>query len=266
MGRTYLARFHEFADAAEVDGLQAVNRWRVEQQAEWNRVSNTLAFLATMSAAILAISPPAPPLAFSVWLGAAGLSVCGLFIVQYFPIQAFSISDEDMAELVKGCNYINPTFLAIAVASPVIFALWSSILFAVGIVDYIFENTRGKPRFMLLSLVPVAIGFMASAAVMVIASIIGQRVQARVGDLLLIFYLFDPFSPNFTSIREGHATGGMAYRAMMEMVCNLSFIFISAVNMPHRKCIELDADERGRLTLRGCRLSCTTTISSFHTA
>jgi len=179
MGHTYLARFHEFADAAEADGLQAVNRWRVEQQAEWNRVSNTLAFLATMSAAILAISPPAPPLAFSVWLGAAGLSVCGLFIVQYFPIQAFSISDEDMAELVKGCNYINPTFLAIAVASPVIFALWSSILFAVGIVDYIIENTHGKPRFMLLSLVPVAIGFMASAAVMAIASIIGQRVQAR---------------------------------------------------------------------------------------
>lgn len=179
MGHTYLARFHEFADAAEADGLQAVNRWRVEQQAEWNRVSNTLAFLATMSAAILAISPPAPPLAFSVWLGAAGLSVCGLFIVQYFPIQAFSISDEDMAELVKGCNYINPTFLAIAVASPVIFALWSSILFAVGIVDYIIENTHGKPRFMLLSLVPVAIGFIASAAVMVIASIIGQRVKAR---------------------------------------------------------------------------------------
>lgn len=42
MGHTYLARFHEFADAAEADGLQAVNRWRVEQQAEWNRVSNTV--------------------------------------------------------------------------------------------------------------------------------------------------------------------------------------------------------------------------------
>lgn len=223
-----------------------------------------LAFLATMSAAILAISPPAPPLAFSVWLGAAGLSVCGLFIVQYFPIQAFSISDEDMAELVKGCNYINPTFLAIAVASPVIFALWSSILFAVGIVDYIIENTHGKPRFMLLSLVPVAIGFMASAAVMAIASIIGQRVQARVGDLLLIFYLFDPFSPNLTSIRESHATGGMVYRAMMEIVCNFYTIFVSAMNMSHRKFIELDTDERGGLTLKECqlRISCTTTTSS----
>lgn len=178
MGRTYLARFRGFAEAAEIEGLPAVERWRVEQQAEWNRLSNTLAFLATMSAAILAISPPAPPLAFSVWLGAAGLSVCGLFIVQYFPIQAFSISDEDMGKLVKDGNYINSALLAIAVASPVIIALWSSILFAIGIVDYIIENSRDK-QFMLLSLVPVAIGFVASAAVMIIGSIIGQRIQAR---------------------------------------------------------------------------------------
>ncbi|KAG2076131.1 hypothetical protein BDR04DRAFT_1089954 [Suillus decipiens] len=179
MGRTYLARFREFAEAAEIDGLQAVDRWRVEQQAEWDRLSNTLAFLATMSAAILAISPPAPPLAFSVWLGAAGLSTCGLFIVQYFAIQAFSISDEDMGQLVKDGNYANSALLAVAVASPVIFALWSSILFAVGILDYIIENPRGKPQFMLLSLVPVTIGFVASAAIMTIGSVIGRRVQAR---------------------------------------------------------------------------------------
>ncbi|KAG2130159.1 uncharacterized protein EDB93DRAFT_1108512 [Suillus bovinus] len=184
MGRIYLSRFREFAEAADTAGLQAVDRWRVDQQAEWDRLSNTLAFLATMNAAILAISPPAPPLAFSVWLGAAGLSVCGLFIVQYFPIQAFSISDEDMGELVKGGDYINSALLAIAVASPVIFALWSSILFAVGIADYIIENHRGQPQYMLLSLVPVAIGFTASAAVMAIGSVISRRV--RVGDLSIM--------------------------------------------------------------------------------
>ncbi|KAG1722682.1 uncharacterized protein EDB91DRAFT_201848 [Suillus paluster] len=132
-----------------------------------------------MSAAILAISPSAPPLAFSVWLGAAGLSVCGLFIAQYFPIQAFSISDEDMGNLVKDGHYINLAMLATAVASPVIFALWSSILFAVGIVDYIIENHRGGPQFMLLSLVPITIGFIASAATMMIGSVIGRRIQAR---------------------------------------------------------------------------------------
>jgi hypothetical protein len=142
-----------------------------------------LAFLATMSAAILAISPSAPPLAFSVWLGAAGLSVCGLFIVQYFPIQAFSISDEDMGELVKDGPYINAALLATAIASPVIFALWSSILFVVGVVDYIIENPRGGPQFMILSLIPVFTGFMASAAVITIGSVIRRRVQARVSSL-----------------------------------------------------------------------------------
>jgi len=136
-----------------------------------------------MNAAILAISPSAPPLAFSAWLGAAGLSVCGLFIVQYFPIQAFSISDEDMGELVKDGHYINLAMLATAIASPVIFSLWSSILFAVGIVDYIIENPRGGSYFMLVSLVPVSIGFVAGAAVLTIGSVIRRRVQARVSSL-----------------------------------------------------------------------------------
>lgn len=222
MGRIYLVRFRGFAEAAEIEGLQVVDRWRVEQQEEWNRLSTTvicvlkrvtidlalmlhiksmsvqLAFLATMSAAILTISPPAPSLAFSVWLGAAGLSACGLFIVQYFPIQAFSISDKDMVSLVRDGNYISSALLAIAVASPVIITLWSSILFAIGITDYIIQNTRDKPRFMLLSLVPVTIGFMASATVMIIGSIIGQRIEAhnKTGPLQTRWRKFSPNDKN----------------------------------------------------------------------
>jgi hypothetical protein len=42
MGRTYLVRFRGFAEAAEIEGLQVVDRWRVEQQAEWNRLSTTV--------------------------------------------------------------------------------------------------------------------------------------------------------------------------------------------------------------------------------
>lgn len=213
IGRTYLVRFRGFAEAAEIEGLQVVDRWRVEQQEEWNRLSTTvscvlkritidlalmlriksifvqLAFLATMSAAILTISPPAPPIAFSVWLGAAGFSACGLFIVQCILIQAFSISDKDMVNLVKDGNYISSALLAIAVASPVIITLWSSILFSIGIADYIIQNTRDKPRFMVLSLVPVTIGFIASATVLIIGSIIGRRIEALVGVLSLVFWL-----------------------------------------------------------------------------
>jgi hypothetical protein len=42
MGRAYLARFRDFAAAAEIDDLQAIDRWRVEQQAEWDRLSNAV--------------------------------------------------------------------------------------------------------------------------------------------------------------------------------------------------------------------------------
>ncbi|KAJ8596862.1 hypothetical protein M405DRAFT_804748 [Rhizopogon salebrosus TDB-379] len=179
MGRAYLARFRDFAEVAEKDGVKAIDRWRAGQQEEWDRLSSTLAFLATMNAAILAISPLAPPLASSVWLGAAGLSVCGLFIVQYLSMKAFSISDADMGELVKDGHHINTAMLATAVASPVIFALWSSILFAVGIVDYVIDNSRGGPQYKLVSLVPISIGFVASAAVMILGSVIARRVNSR---------------------------------------------------------------------------------------
>jgi hypothetical protein len=152
-----------------------------------------LAFLATMNAAILAISPLAPPLASSVWLGAAGLSVCGLFIVQYLSMKAFSISDADMGELVKDGRHINTAMLATAVASPVIFALWSSILFAVGIVDYVIENYHGGPQYKLVSLVPIYIGFMASAAVMILGSVIARRVNSRVSSAYRCFHLLTLF-------------------------------------------------------------------------
>jgi hypothetical protein len=157
-----------------------------------------LGFLATMNAAILAISPSAPPLASSVWLGAAGLSTCGLFIVQFISIQAFSISDEDMVKVVMNSNYSNSALLAIAVGSPIVIALWSSILFAIGIFDYIIENTRDKLPFMLLSLVPVTIGFMVSIVVMITGNMIGQRVQTHVGVLLVIFL--------FTCLTLSHQT------------------------------------------------------------
>lgn len=177
-GLAYLARFCKFAEAAD-GGVQGVNHWRAEQQAEWNRLTISLSFLATMSAAILAISPPAPPLASSVWLGAAGLSTCGLFIVQFISIQAFSISDEEMVKLVKNRNFLNSALLAIAVGSPIVITLWTSIFFAIGILDYIIENTHDKLPFMLVSLVPVTIAFMVSIVVMITGNIIGQRVQTR---------------------------------------------------------------------------------------
>jgi hypothetical protein len=77
-----------------------------------------------MSAAVLAITPRAPDFATSAWLGGAGLSICGLFVVQYISIKAFAIADDVMGELVNHENHydINTMSLAWALASPVIMA------------------------------------------------------------------------------------------------------------------------------------------------
>ena len=137
-----------------------------------------------MNAAILAISPAAPSLAFSLWLGSAGLSVCGLFNVQYFPIQAFSISDMDMGDLVRDGNEfnVNTALLATAVASPVIMALWSSILFIVGIVDYVVEVSLGGGGavWKVIALVPIGFGISSVCVTLYIGGFISRRIEYRV--------------------------------------------------------------------------------------
>jgi hypothetical protein len=132
-----------------------------------------------MSAAILAIQPQAPSLAFSFWLGAAGLSVCGLFIVQYFPIKAFSITDRVMEDLIQADNaYIDVSLLAVAIASPSIMAIWSSLLFIIGVTDYIIEIPLGGAQYKLFALVPIFCGLVTVGLVV----ILGERSSNRLRD------------------------------------------------------------------------------------
>jgi len=132
-----------------------------------------------MNAAILAI-PNSSQFAFAAWLGGAGLSVCGVFIVQYFPIKAFSITDEDIGNLVGDEDqYALQALLAIAIASPVIIALWSSILFAGGIFDYVLHADLGGPKYKALALVPLCIGVLAVLLTLVIGERIGRQTEKR---------------------------------------------------------------------------------------
>jgi hypothetical protein len=134
-----------------------------------------------MTAAILAITPQPPKFATAVWLGVAGLSACGLFTVQYFPIKAFAITDEDMGELVKAENhYIDLALLATIVASPVVITLWSSILFTVGIIDYIIETPLGGVWYKFVAFAPVAIGIVVVGVTIMGGRIIERRMGARV--------------------------------------------------------------------------------------
>ena len=76
-----------------------------------------------MSATIFAITTHPPNFSNAAWLGGAGLSVCGLFIIQYISVKAFSITNEDIGDMLKDNNcYINAAMLATAVASPIIIA------------------------------------------------------------------------------------------------------------------------------------------------
>jgi hypothetical protein len=136
-----------------------------------------------MSAAGLGIKPQPPHFATAAWLGVAGLSACGLFCVQYFPIKAFAITDEDMGELVKGGNqYVNIALLATVVASPVIITLWSSILFAAGIIDYIIESPLGEAHYKVFALVPIGFGAVVVGVTLLSGGIIERRVEARVSE------------------------------------------------------------------------------------
>jgi hypothetical protein len=52
MGRAYLARFRDFAEVAEKDGVQAIDRWRAGQQAEWDRLSSTVSQMLQVTRAV----------------------------------------------------------------------------------------------------------------------------------------------------------------------------------------------------------------------
>jgi hypothetical protein len=52
MGRTYRMRFRDFAEVAENGGLQAIERWRIEQQAEWDRLSTTVSQVLQVTRAV----------------------------------------------------------------------------------------------------------------------------------------------------------------------------------------------------------------------
>ncbi|KAJ3539618.1 hypothetical protein NMY22_g4655 [Coprinellus aureogranulatus] len=174
MGTTYRRRFEDFAIIS--DDIASIDQWRKDQQDEWNRLSTTLALLATMNTTILAISPQAPNLAFAAWLGGAGLSTCGVFVVQYFSIKAFSVTDEDMGIVLQDdSDYASLAIVASLIAGPVVMKLWSAVLFLIGTVDYIVETEALSPAYKVLAILPVLSG----AAIVLMAMVVGEVIDGK---------------------------------------------------------------------------------------
>ncbi|KAG8889210.1 hypothetical protein FRB98_005403 [Tulasnella sp. 332] len=159
LGRAYFNRFAIYASDAS-----NAKAWREDQQGEWDRLATGLGLLATMDAAILALSNST---AFSsaCWLGGAGMSVCGIFIVQYIPVIAITMSDQEIVDLIDFDRF-NPMLpvLAIAVTGPNAIACWSSALFVAGVIDYTYQNTWNRSVelpdlcYQLLTTLPVVAG------------------------------------------------------------------------------------------------------------
>ena len=138
-----------------------------------------------MQAAILAIQPAVPPLSFAAWLGGAGMSVCGLLVVQYFPLKALHFAPADFTTLLKHDHIISNKIIAAAVSTPIIIAFWSSMLFIVGIVNYFLEANMGGLRYKILGLIPVSMAIFSTLAILITGEILGRRVKLKVGK---IFY------------------------------------------------------------------------------
>lgn len=134
-----------------------------------------------MHAAILAISPHAPPLAFAVWLGGGALAVCGLFIVQYFSVKAFGITDEDIGALVDSKQpYIDRPLLAVAMITPIVASCWAAILFAIGIFDYVVESDMGGWRYRVIAFIPVGAGLLAVLFTIILGERLVGKIESRV--------------------------------------------------------------------------------------
>ena len=115
------------------------------------------------------------------------MSVCGVFIVQYFPIRAFSMADEDMGLLVEAdSEFVNVALLAAAVASPVVICLWASVLFVAGMIDYILESDLGGLRYRIFAAVPLGFGVITVMMTLILGETIDRRMRAKVP---LLFFL-----------------------------------------------------------------------------
>ena len=153
-----------------------------------------------MHAAILAVSN-APPFAFATWLGGSGLSVCGLVIIQYFPIRVFDFQNQHIVALVKGeleeshldrrhsnlpgsgdddhaphAPIVHRRILAAGLASPVVIAFWSSMLFVAGIIDYIIETDMKYP---FVAVIPVGTGIVVVVLTIALGEYLGRAVKQK---------------------------------------------------------------------------------------
>ncbi|CAE6465649.1 unnamed protein product [Rhizoctonia solani] len=182
MGNTYIQRFRQYAAESEKGNKEGAE-WRHRQQREWNRLSTTLALLATLMAAILALTPEPPPLAAALWLSGSVVAVVGLFVTNYLSVKALDISNDEMQVLVQKQKFSGAHLVPIAITCPPVATYWSSLLFTVGIFDYTIRYPFPTRAHLAVALVPMIVGVMSVIATIALGEIltrdIGRARQAQ---------------------------------------------------------------------------------------
>ncbi|KAG9089851.1 hypothetical protein FRC06_001360, partial [Ceratobasidium sp. 370] len=116
LGNTYAQRFAQYN---RIKGdKKREDEWREDQQREWDRLSTALALLATIMAAILALTPEPPGLAAALWLGGSVVAVSGLFVTNYLSVKAFDITDDELQALVEGNGFSGAHLVPMAITCP----------------------------------------------------------------------------------------------------------------------------------------------------
>ena len=135
-----------------------------------------------MNAAVIKIAPGTDGAAPSLWLGAAGLSLCGVFMVLYFSARALPMTNLQLHDLVSNRNpkYIDRRLTALSICGPLITALWATVLFVAGIVVFIWETEFDRARYRAFAFVPVAAGVAAVLVSLTLTEYIGSKLYFEV--------------------------------------------------------------------------------------
>jgi len=135
-----------------------------------------------MNAAVINIAHDKGGAAASLWLGAAGLSLCGVFMVLYFSVRALPMTNLQLHDLVSGRNskYINRKLIAVSICGPPLIALWVTALFVAGILVFIWETKFDRARYRAFAFVPVAAGITAVLVSLAFGEFIGTKMTSEV--------------------------------------------------------------------------------------
>src|SRR5580692_6458108 len=102
-----------------------------------------------MNAAVITTASNTGGAAASIWLGAAGLSLCGVFMVLYFSVSALPMTNLQLHNLVseEDSKYIDRRLIAVSICGPPLIALWAAALFVAGILVFIWETKFDRARY-----------------------------------------------------------------------------------------------------------------------